>query len=97
MKKALLIGVVVLILLVIAGFVYYHYANKKQDISKLPEYYQNLAKECESAGSYNCCMSSVNDMKDGNYQLEPETGCPEGYRSEMVMCIDSFKWCEPVK
>lgn len=65
------------------------------NISKLPDYYKNLAKECESKQDYSCCMSSVNRMANGNYQLAPETACPEGYQSNMLKCIDSFKWCEP--
>lgn len=101
-KVAIVIGLAVVLL--IGSIVYTQLKQKsdipneqKSDISKLPDYYRNLAKECESRASYSCCISSVNYMADGNYTLEPETGCPEGYQRNMLRCIDTFKWCEPVK
>jgi len=95
MKKIFIVStMIVLILAIIIGIAFF-YMSQKSDISRLPDYYKNLAKECESKQNYNCCMVSVNQMANGNYQLAPETGCPEGYQPNMFECIDSFKWCEP--
>lgn len=98
MKKIIIILSVIigLIIILVVGSIYFQ-STQKQDISELPDYYKNLTKECESKGSYNCCMSSVNNMADGNYKLASETGCPEEYQPNMLKCIDSFKWCEPIK
>jgi hypothetical protein len=98
MKKIIIIlSVIIGLIIVLAVGIIYFQPTQKQNISELSDYYKNLAKECESKSSYNCCMSSVNNMADGNYQLAPENGCPNGYQGNMLKCIDSFKWCEPVK
>ncbi|MDD4333049.1 MAG: hypothetical protein PHT51_02955 [Patescibacteria group bacterium] len=102
MKKIIIIStIIILILVTITGFIYF-YMNQGSDISGFPDYYKNLAKECELKLSHDCCMSSVNIMTNGNYQLAPgktlaESGCPEGYQPNMLKCIDSFRWCEPIK
>ncbi len=98
MKKIIIILSVIigLIIVLVVGSIYFQ-SIQKQDISELPDYYKNLAKECESKQSYGCCMSSVNNMADGNYILAPENGCPDGYQGNMLECIDSFKWCEPIQ
>ncbi|TSC74891.1 MAG: hypothetical protein G01um101430_708 [Parcubacteria group bacterium Gr01-1014_30] len=36
-------------------------------------------------------------MKAGNYTLAPQEGCPAGYQPNMMRCIDSFRWCQPVE
>lgn len=95
-NKKLIYGTFGIIILAILGSPLYSSANQKFDISKLPDYYQNLAKECESKESYSCCVSSVSYMADGNYTLEPETGCPQGHQRNTQRCIDTFKWCEPI-
>ncbi|MFH1520858.1 MAG: hypothetical protein ABID61_04385 [Candidatus Micrarchaeota archaeon] len=69
-------------------------SNKQNDEPELLEYYQKLAEQCESKGSYSCCMASVNDMADNNYMLEPATGCPDGYQRDLLKCEDTFVWCE---
>ena len=96
MKKIFIVSAIILILAIIIGVAYF-YMNHKPDISGFSDYYKTLAKECESKQSYGCCMSSVNDMAYGNYQLAPETGCPEGFQGNALRCIDTFKWCEPIK
>jgi len=99
MKKILTISLIVigLVAVLIIGSNNLLALKQENGISKLPDYYKNLAKECKSRSSYNCCMSSVNNMANGNYKLEPETGCPDGYQRNMLKCIDTFVWCEPVK
>ena len=97
MKKIFIVSaMIILILAIIIGVVYF-YMNQKPDISGLPDYYKNLAKECESKQSYSCCIASVNSMAARNYQLTPETGCPEGYQPNGLECIDSFSWCQPIQ
>lgn len=61
------------------------------------DYYKELAKKCEEKGGFTCCISSVNAMEEGGYELEPETGCPHGFQVNMLRCVDSYKWCEPIK
>ena len=95
MKKIVITSAIIALILVILIWVGYLNINQKPDNSKLYDYYQTLAKECESKQSYGCCISSVNNMADGNYKLMPDNGCLEGYKPSMLKCIDSFKWCEP--
>lgn len=99
MKKIVKIVLIVIILIIIlaAGFVGYLFLKRESDISKLPDYYQNLAKECESKDGYACCMVSVRMMAGGNHKLEPETGCQTGYQLNMLKCIGTFRWCEPIE
>jgi len=103
MKKIIIILAVIIGLMVvlIVGSIYL-YPNQeqdalKQDISELPDYYKSLAKECESKGSYDCCMASVNNMAEGGYKLAENNACPEGYRINGLLCIDAYSWCEPIK
>lgn len=97
MKKIFLVifGITV-ILITLIGIAYFA-MNNRQDISELPEYYRNLTKKCESKQNYNCCLSSVYNMANGNFQLASEASCPEGYKLNMLRCADSFKWCEPIQ
>jgi hydroxylamine reductase (hybrid-cluster protein) len=64
-------------------------------------YYTNLAKKCKTdskISSVNCCLASVNYMQKGRFKLIPQSlQCPEGYRKNMFMCIDTYVWCEPGK
>lgn len=60
-------------------------------------YYENLAKECEAKDSYDCCMSSLEQMESNDYQLEPDGGCSEGLTKNQLRCADSFIWCEPTE
>ncbi|MFH1801360.1 MAG: hypothetical protein ABH804_00805 [archaeon] len=97
--------IITLTLLIIVGAVYsyVYFLNKEPDISGLPDYYRNLAEECKEnyPDGYNCCISSVMNMADGNYLLAPgetlaDSECPEGHKPNTLKCIGSFIWCEPV-
>lgn len=55
-------------------------------------YYQQLADQCKGSS---CCESSVRSMEQGSYLLAPTDGCPPGTDSNMLKCVDSYKWCEP--
>lgn len=57
--------------------------------------YESLIKSCESAPSKNCCLSSVNIMKDKNVLPVPQEGCSPGQHREMLKCLGSMSWCEP--
>ena len=63
--------------------------------------YEALEKVCKQKGG-GCCMASLKAMRKNNYFLASEDdsinyGCPEGYRRNGMLCIDSFQWCEPIK
>lgn len=57
-------------------------------------YYQDLKKQC---GSDSCCLSSVNYMEKGSYELVENGVCPTGMFKNMYRCITSKQWCEPEK
>jgi hypothetical protein len=61
------------------------------------ETYDNLAIQCDSKDSKNCCLSSVDAIIKGNYILEPNTGCPSGTQRNMMKCESTLIWCEPIK
>jgi hypothetical protein len=94
MKKVLKIILIVIVLLIIliAGLIGYFFLRREYEISKLPDYYQDLAKNCKTS----CCMISVDVMAGNNYKLMPEGGCPEGFQGNGLECIDSYSWCQPV-
>jgi flagellar basal body-associated protein FliL len=81
MKKDLkiILIIIVLLIIVIAGLIGYFFLQREYRISKLPDSYQSLAKDCKKKGSFGCCMTSVEFMAENNYKLMPETGCFEGF------------------
>ena len=116
MKKKILkivLIVIILIIILVAGFAGYFYLKREYDISKLSDYYQNLAEKCKeskelgiSRSSFNCCLKSVKTMAEGNFKLpylpypgevSPKSECSEGFGINMLRCEGSYDWCEPVK
>jgi hypothetical protein len=106
-KKILFISTIVLGLIVIGA---YAFVMQKGDsdlgdnqniqntiTDNTQNYYDNLASECKSKQSESCCLASVEAMKAGNYTPAAQEGCPDGYQSNMMRCIDSFRWCQPVE
>ena len=58
-------------------------------------YYNLLEKKCNGD---NCCLSSFKTMRDNNYKEADKNGkCPEGFFMNMMKCITSYQWCEPIK
>ncbi|HBR15818.1 MAG TPA: hypothetical protein DD723_09830 [Candidatus Omnitrophica bacterium] len=67
-----------------------------QGVPAMPsEYYQGLSKECAKGDG--CCQQSVNHMSKHQYPVMPEEGCPEGFQQNLLRCITSYTWCEPIK
>jgi len=91
----IILSVAALMIILTAGTKIYFSLKEKAEINKLPDYYQRLAKECNAKSSYNCCVSSVNEMSKKRYNLEPKEGCPKGFQRNMLKCEDTFIWCEP--
>ncbi len=94
-KPVIIIAIITCILILISNF----YSNDKdnKESSNLPDYYQQLALECETKENYSCCISSVNNMANENHKLSPDSGCPDDFQENMSRCLDSFKWCEPLE
>jgi len=66
------------------------------EINRANQYYTTLHEECLQKDSQSCCLSSVDAMEMGGYELMPMTGCVDGFGQNMLKCIDSLIWCEPV-
>lgn len=65
-------------------------------------YYENLKKDCENKNSSNCCISSVDAMESGKYELAKTDKhwndyCEQWFQKNLLRCIDSYTWCEPIK
>ncbi len=60
------------------------------------DYYGQLKQQCFGKSDYNCCASSADSMKQGGYSLVPDGGCPAGTAKNMLRCLGSYSWCEPV-
>jgi hypothetical protein len=93
-KKTLIAVAIVFGILFGFGYDLFKDWSLKKEIDSWPEYYRHLAENCRSKG---CCISSVRNMVQGNYELSPETGCPDGFKGNQLMCIDSYKWCESIE
>lgn len=67
--------------------------------SQNSDYYEKLTQQCErfGFGAGGCCRDSADRMRDGNFLLEPKEGCLQGFKREMLKCIETYKWCEPEK
>ena len=98
MNKSIKVILIIMafIVAIIIGLYLYNYFSKRAEVGRFSGYYENLAKQCLQKSSYECCISSVKNMEQGNYKLKPETGCPEGYNKNGLKCIDAFTWCEPI-
>lgn len=99
MKKFIKIILIVAAIITasIIGLNFYRYQKKLAEIKNLPDYYQELAEQCLQKSSYGCCISSVRAMKDGDYRLNENNTCKDGFTLNMMKCVDSFKWCEPIR
>ena len=71
--------------------------SEKIEINRMSIYYKELTKECPQKGGYGCCIASVRQMENGNHKLSENNTCEDGFRLNMLKCIDSYKWCEPMK
>jgi hypothetical protein len=88
---------VILVVLFLFVMVTVGHAQKENEL-KIADY-KALAKACNKSS---CCLASVRAMEEGNYLLDEgktfkETTCPGGYKPSMMKCIDSYRWCEPIK
>jgi len=92
--KIILIVVIVIIIL-IAGLLSYIFFKREYEISKLPDYYKELAKKCKEKGD-GCCLASVEIMAKGSYKLKTENECSVGFKANGLECINSYTWCEPI-
>ncbi|MFA6049543.1 MAG: hypothetical protein WC792_06375 [Candidatus Micrarchaeia archaeon] len=60
------------------------------------DYYGQLKQQCLGKSDYGCCASSVDAMKQGGYLLAGGGSCPAGAAKNMLKCIESYSWCEPI-
>ncbi len=99
MKKILIIITIILGTIILFGFSYDFYKDwsLKNEINNYPDYYKRLAENCKSKSGQSCCVSSVRNMLNGNFKLAPESECPKSFQKNMLKCVGSYKWCEPIK
>ena len=67
------------------------------EVGGTKNYYDKLTNECKSKQSESCCLASVESMKAGSFVLASQEGCPVGYQPNMMLCVDSYRWCQPVE
>lgn len=78
-------------------FYFSHRQSKEHvDVIYNKEYYDNLANDCLTKENKECCLSSVEDMRIGNYGLLTKDECPKEYLKNSVSCADSYVWCQPL-
>lgn len=104
-KKILIIAAVFLGLIIAGIYIFLTKNNNlriggDQDIQKnspsvVENYYDRLANDCKSREDEGCCRASLGAMRYGGYLLMPPEGCPAGYKSDRMRCMDSYRWCEP--
>ncbi|MCK5123357.1 MAG: hypothetical protein KAQ87_04405 [Candidatus Pacebacteria bacterium] len=64
-------------------------------VNQEENYYDVLEKKCDGDG---CCLASLKVMRENNYKEADKNGnCPEGFNRNMMRCIISYQWCEPIK
>jgi hypothetical protein len=99
MKKTFLIGLIVLLVLTIIVTLLLLLKDdslKSNTPIDSNNYYENLREQCNTTGYYDCCISSVEIMQSEGYLLQEEEGCPEGYQTNMLRCLGTLSWCEPI-
>jgi hypothetical protein len=66
------------------------------------DYYESFRQKCNMlSGSKNCCLSSVNnaELVQSLVFEQPitEVNCPTNTQATLNKCLESYKWCEPIK
>ncbi|NOQ68389.1 hypothetical protein GQ568_03030, partial [Patescibacteria group bacterium] len=88
------------------GYLIGEYSKNKNKIVKLVNqetYYQKLVKDCEKfkksklSTDYDCCLQSVEAMKNGNFRLASKNECQKGFQANSFWCGGSYNWCEPIR
>jgi len=99
MKRNLIAVTIIVAVIIIFNFGYNFYKEQsfKNKTNNYIDYYKKLIENCKLKDSQNCCISSVQYMEKGNYKLYTNLGCSKGFQENMLLCIDSYKWCEPIK
>lgn len=109
MKKGLKIVLIILILLILiclGNFLLTTLKEKSEmkeaesGILGWTDYYKKIAEERCRRGTYysECCMSGLRTMVKNSYLLADEDeNCPGGFKANVLLCIDSLVWCEPIK
>lgn len=56
--------------------------------------YKAIFRSCNGDS---CCETSAKavEKSQGFVLKEPSENCPEGFRTNILRCPGSFKWCEP--
>jgi competence protein ComGC len=102
MKKTFLIGLIVLLVFTILVTLLLLLkddslkSNTPVDSNNSINYYENLREQCNTTDYSDCCISSVEIMESEGYLLEEQEGCPEGYQTNMLRCLGTLSWCEPI-
>lgn len=95
-KKIILIAIILVIVLIGCSYKDVKEAEIGDDISQWSDYYREIANtnDCKESP---CCMSGLRWMVKNNYLLADENeNCPEGFKPNMQLCIDTLIWCEPI-
>lgn len=78
-----------------SGFI--DHRPQANEVGSNQNYYNKLTNKCKSKQSESCCLASVEAMKQGGYTLIPQGGCPTDYQPNTMLCIDSYRWCQPTE
>lgn len=99
---AIIIIAVLAVLVGASGIYWVPFLYREYQIIKWPDYYKNLARKCPVNVLVNisllhlrpnCCLDSVSTMIKYNFEVIPETGCPDGYEGMCAMCQNSYCFC----
>ncbi|MFW6024725.1 MAG: hypothetical protein ACOCRX_00115 [Candidatus Woesearchaeota archaeon] len=98
-KKELVILMLVLVpIFMFIGFLFADiFLMERGPVIETPDYVE-LQEQCRSSEDTNCCLNSLDIMRENEYFLmHEEYGCPEDYSPNMLACISSLRWCEPIE
>ncbi len=71
----------------------------ESEMSQWSDYYKEIFNEkCKDKPTSECCIAGLRDMAKNNYLLADENEeCPEGFKENMLLCLGTLIWCEPIK
>lgn len=104
MKKSIILSILVVVAIFAIGYFYLSQGKNLTESRIHPvseegsrnSLYDELVNECKNKEGESCCLASAEAMKINGYTLVPREGCPSGYRSNMMRCVDSYRWCQPI-
>lgn len=67
--------------------------NAPGQLGQAKDYYDVLADGCIGVAK-DCCLKTVETLRENKYEFPGEMGCPSGYEMKSLDCEGGYSWCQ---